>query len=131
MKMKWEKTDKKSDMARATGLGSAGDGTHHWMAQRVSAIALVPLVFWALWSVVNLVGADHAAFTEWLSAPINAILMILFIVTTFYHAVLGNQVVIEDYVHCECLKIAKLIGQKLFFAALGVACVFSILQIAL
>ena len=58
MKMKWEKTDKKSDMARATGLGSAGDGTHHWMAQRVSAIALVPLVFWALWSVVNLVGAD-------------------------------------------------------------------------
>lgn len=120
-----------SPLAKARGLGSAGHGSHHWMAQRVTAIANIPLVLWLVYSVVALVGADYETFTSWLAQPINAVLMILFIISTFYHAALGLQVVIEDYIHCEAMKMFKLIGIKLALFALGVAAIFSILKVAL
>lgn len=118
-------------MARAKGLGAAHGGTHHWLMQRVTAISNFALVLWLVYSIVSLKGATHEAFVGWLALPWNAILMILFILSTFYHAVLGIQVVIEDYIHTKWFKMAKLIGAKLFFTALGVVCIFSILKIAL
>lgn len=130
MNMKWEKGGLKSPMARAKGLGAAGSGVDHWMSQRVTAVANIPLVIWALCSIVNNLGASHAEFTTWLAQPLNAILMILFLISIFYHAYLGTQVVTEDYVHNEGLKTVKLITQKLFFFALGVASIFSVLKIA-
>ncbi len=131
MKLKWENHGIKTHLGRARGLGSAGHGSDHWMKQRVTAIANIPLVLWLVFSIVSLKGASYKEFTSWLSEPLNAILMILFILSTFYHAKLGSQVVTEDYIHNEGLKIFKLIGQKLFFFGLGVACIFSILKIAL
>lgn len=131
MKLKWNDTGMKSALGRARGLGSAKEGSDHWMSQRITAIANIPLVLWLVFSIVNLKGANYAEFTSWLATPLNAILMILFIVSVFYHAKLGAQVVTEDYVHNEGLKFAKLIGQKLFFFGLGIACIFSILKIAL
>lgn len=131
MKLKWDNTGMKAPLARARGLGSAGHGSDHWMKQRITAIANIPLVIWFVFSVVSLRGASHAEFTGWLAEPVNAVLAILFIVSTFYHAKLGAQVVTEDYIHHEGFKFVKLIGQKLFFFALGVACIFSILKIAL
>lgn len=131
MKLKWEDHGIKTPLGRARGLGSAGHGVDHWMKQRITAIANIPLVLWLVFSIVSLKGASHAEFTSWLAEPINAILMILFILSTFYHAKLGSQVVTEDYIHSEGFKFFKLIGQKLFFFGLAVACIFSILKIAL
>ena len=131
MKLKWEKRGTKTPLARAKGLGSAKEGTEHWFMQRVTAISNIPLVLWFVFSIINLKGASHAEFTGWLSEPINAILMTLVVISTFYHAKLGTQVVTEDYIHCEWFKMVKLIGQKLFFFGAGVACIVSILIIAL
>lgn len=131
MKLKWDNNGIKTPLARARGLGSAGHGADHWMSQRITAIANIPLVIWFVYSVVDLRGSTHAEFTSWLGEPINAILAILFIISTFYHAVLGSQVVVEDYIHNEWFKTLKLIGNKLFFFGLAVACIFSILKIAL
>lgn len=126
-----EKRRMQSDIAHARGLGSAKDGVPHWIAQRVTAIALLPLVIWIVYSFLQMAGSGHEEFVGWLSQPVNAVLMILFIIAAFYHSVLGNQVIIEDYIHHEGFKIFKLVGQKLFFTALGMACIFSILKIAL
>lgn len=130
MKLKWEKDGIKTPLARAKGLGASGHAVGHWMNQRVSAVANIPLTIWFVLSFVSLRGADHDAFTGWLSEPVNTVLAILFIISVFYHAVLGFQVITEDYIHKEWYKIAKLIGQKLFFFALGVAAIVSILKIS-
>ncbi|MBX2833901.1 MAG: succinate dehydrogenase, hydrophobic membrane anchor protein [Micavibrio sp.] len=131
MKLKWENEGMKTPLARARGLGAAGHGSDHWMKQRITAIANIPLVLWFVWNVVQYHNADYATFTAWLAQPVNAVLMILLVISIFYHAVLGLQVVIEDYIHCEAFKIFKLIGLKLFFGAIAIACIFSILKIAL
>lgn len=131
MKLKWNNDGMKSPLARARGLGSAKEGSDHWMSQRITAIANIPLLLWLVYSIVALKGASYGEFTGWLENPINAILMILFILSAFYHAKLGTQVVTEDYVHNEGLKFFKLIAMKLFFYGAGVACIFSILKIAL
>jgi len=131
MTMKWQDHGLKTPLARARGLGAAGHGTEHWMAQRITALANIPLCIWLVYSIVSLKGASHEEFTGWLSEPINAILMILFVISTVYHGVLGSQVVVEDYIHHEGFKKLKLIGNTLFFFALAIACIFSILKIAL
>lgn len=130
MKLKWEKDGIKTPLARARGLGSAGHGASHWMHERVTSLALVPLVLWLVWSIIGLTGADYQSFTTWQAKPLNAVLMILLILTGFYHAALGCCVIAEDYIHHEGLKTLKLIGIKAFFLAASVACVFSVLKIA-
>lgn len=130
MTMKWEDTKYKNPMARARGLGAAGDGVGHWFHQRITAIANIPLVLWFVCSIVRMHGATHAEFTAFLGQPVNAILMILFVISIFYHAALGAQVITEDYIHHEGLKMLKLIGIKLFFIGTAVACIFSVLKIA-
>ena len=132
MANKWEATAFKSPAARAQGLGSAHTGLHHWMDQRISSIALIPLTVWAIWSAMSLVGAGAGYDTvrAFFAQPINAILMLLFLLSTFYHTTLGLQVVIEDYVHCEKTKMLSLIGLKLVIFALCVASVFSVLKLA-
>ena len=76
---------------RAAGLGSAKEGTGHWWAQRLTAIALVPLILWFVISILSMVGADHAAVKAWMGQPIPAVLTILMVVATFHHAQLGLQ----------------------------------------
>lgn len=132
MKLKWEKSGLTSPLGRAKGLGSAKEGTDHWFMQRVTAIANLPLMLWLIYNVVTMSkgGVTHVEFTTWLAHPINAILMTLVVISVFYHAKLGSQVVTEDYIHCEGMKMVKLIGQKLFFFGMAVAAIFSILKIA-
>ena len=124
------KQDFSSDLAKDKNNGRAKHGSGHWMAQRVTAVALIPLFIWFIYSVLPSVGASHGECTTWLAQPINAIITILFVISTFYHAVLGAQVITEDYIHGECFKTIKIVGQKLFFFAFGIACIFSILKIA-
>lgn len=118
-------------LAKVRGLGSAKEGTHHWIAQRMTAVALVPLALWFVASLICLIGADLAAVKAWIASPINAILMILTLVAGFHHAQLGLQVVIEDYIHGHAMKIGALWlvkGAAVFF---GAAAVFSVLKLAI
>ena len=120
----------RTPLGRVRGLGSAKGGTHHWWMQRLTAIALVPLTVWFILSLITLSGADHATAAEWLASPLPAVLMILLIVATFHHLQLGLQVIIEDYVHGEGMKLACIIGIKLASFALAVAAGFAVLKIA-
>ena len=113
------------------GLGSAKDGTAHWWAQRMTALALVPLCIWFAASVCGLAGAGHAEFAEWLSSPFNAVAMLLFIVVGFHHAALGIQVVLEDYIAAEGRRIAVIVAVKGVAYTLAVAGVFSVFKVAL
>lgn len=119
-----------SPLSVARGTGSTHSGVHHWMHQRVTAIANLGLMIWLVWSVTHMGVVDYATFTAWLAQPLNAVLMILAIISTFYHASLGTQVIVEDYIHNEGFKLVKLIAMKLFFFAAAIACIFSILKIA-
>ena len=120
----------KSPLGQVRGLGSAKNGTHHWWAQRVTAVALVPLTLWFVFALAFNVGGDFAAMQAWLAAPYNAILMLLLIVATFHHLHLGVQVVIEDYIHAEGAKIAMMMVVKLGSFALAVAAGFAVLKVA-
>ena len=121
----------RSPLKTARGLGSAKDGTAHWWAQRLTALALVPLTIWFVASVAALAGADHGAFIQWIGSPVVAVLMILLVVATFHHAQLGVQVVIEDYVHSEPVKLALIVGVKGLSMVLAVAAIVAVLRIAL
>jgi len=120
----------RTELARVRGLGSAKEGVHHWWMQRVSAVALVPLALWFVIALVAHVGADYAAMRAWLGSPITFGLMVLLIGATFYHAQLGLQVVIEDYIHHEGGKIALILLTKLTSLALALTAVVALLVIA-
>lgn len=122
--------DMRTPLARAIGLGSAKKGVGAWWAERVSAVALVPLTLWFVASIIVHTGSDYATFIVWLRTPLAAILMILLLIALFYHTALGLQVVIEDYVH-SAIKFAAVIAARLGCWALAAAGVVAILRIAL
>src|SRR5579885_2880730 len=103
----------RSPLGRAIGLGSAKEGVNHWWAQRVSSLALVVLAAWFVIEIVAHLGADRAAMVAWLHQPIPAVMWVLLLIATFYHGALGLQVVIEDYVENEAVRLALLIVMKL------------------
>lgn len=120
----------RSPLGRVRGLGSAKEGVEHWWAQRLTAIALVPLILWFVVSVIGLVGADRMTLVAWAGNPINAVLLILLLAATFHHAQLGLQVVIEDYVHGHARKFVALIVVKFAAVLLGAITIFSVLKLA-
>ena len=121
----------RTPLARVEGLGTARSGSDHFWHQRISAAALVLLSLWLVVAGLRLVGAPHADVIAFLSAPINAILMLLFILAAVFHMMLGIQVVIEDYVPNDKQKVLCLALNRGFGWAVGVACVFAMLKIAL
>ena len=120
----------RSPLGRAIGLGSAKQGVEHWWMQRVTAIALVPLILWLVIALIGLVGADLETMQNWAGRPLPAILLVLLLIATFYHMSLGLQVVVEDYVHAELAKLARVIVIRLFCFALAVAGIFAVFSIA-
>jgi succinate dehydrogenase / fumarate reductase membrane anchor subunit len=120
----------RSPLGRARGLGSAKDGTHHWWGQRVTAVALVPLVLWFVIGVLRLIGAPHLEVAQWMGHPVNAALLAALIVAVFHHAQLGLQVVIEDYVHAEGAKVALLLLMKGACWLLAAAALLSVIRIS-
>jgi succinate dehydrogenase / fumarate reductase membrane anchor subunit len=116
--------------ALAAGLGAARSGTNHWWEQRLTSIALVPLVFAGIVIVMSIVGRNHAATVQILGSPIVAIIMLLFIFTTTFHMKLGAQSVIEDYIQSKPLKTALLIGNSFLCVVLWLACTFAILKLS-
>ena len=122
--------DLRSDLGRVRGLGSAKGGTSHWWAQRVTALALVPLSAWFVFSIINLVGVDREGLKVWVNGPVSFVLMVLFLIALFYHMQLGLQVVIEDYVHNERNKVISLILNKLIAVFLVVSGITALMKIA-
>src|SRR4029077_6390924 len=121
----------RSPLGRAIGLGSAKEGVQHWWMQRLTALALVPLVLWLVVSVITLAGADRAAIVVWLHNPMPAVLMIVLLVATFYHTALGLQVVIEDYIHGEAFRLAWIIVMRAFCILFVLRGVLAVLKLAL
>jgi succinate dehydrogenase / fumarate reductase membrane anchor subunit len=118
----------RSPLARAQGLGSAKDGAKRWWAERVSAVALLPLTLWFLGSVIAHVGSDYATVIGWLKTPLGSLPMILLLLALFHHTALGLQVVIEDYIHSDA-KFAAVITVRLACFALASAGIVAILRV--
>jgi len=121
--------DLRSPLARARGLGSAKDGTHHWWLQRLTALALIPLAVWFAASLVMLSGAEWERVGDWIEGPFVMTFLILFIVIGLWHGQLGLQVVIEDYVANEGLRLAGNVLVKFIAVVAGVGAVLSICKI--
>ncbi len=118
-------------LGKVRGSGSAGTGTRHWWLQRITAVALLPLVIWFVAGLVGHVGADRDAVTDWIAQPLVAVLMLLLIGTGMFHLRLGIQEVVEDYVHSEGLKVVSRIMLTLACAAVAAVSAFAVLKIAL
>ena len=121
-------TDLRTPLARARGLGTAKAGLHHWWAQRITAVALVPLVVWFAISLVMLSGDDYAAVRAWIGSPLVMVLLILTISVGLHHGQLGMQVVFEDYTSGG-LRLALIVLTKFIAVVFGLAAVVSILRI--
>lgn len=124
-------TSLRTPLKNALGLGSAKHGVHHFIVQRLTAIALAPLSLWFVWIVLSALHSDYADAHALIAQPFNAVLMLVFVVAVFWHAQLGLQVVIEDYVHTRWLEPALQIAVK-FLCFLGAAAsAFAVIRIAL
>jgi len=121
----------RTPLSLAKGMGSAKKGTGHFWHQRLTALALIPLVIWFCFSLASLPSLDHAGITEWLQSPLSAILMISSLIALFAHAAMGLQVVIEEYVGDHATRTAAIIFVHLFSIFLGITGIFSVLKIAI
>ncbi len=118
--------DLRTPLGRVKGLGSAKSGSHHWWMQRVTALALIPLVIWFILNVIKAsTGADR--FIDIFANPFNAIGMVLFICVALYHGAMGFKVIVEDYIHCGCGKNFLIIGANFFTAVTAVAAVLAVI----
>jgi succinate dehydrogenase / fumarate reductase membrane anchor subunit len=119
----------RTPLSRVRGLGSAQKGTHHWWMQRVTAVALIPLSFFAIHLLNLSFSVPHAETVAWLASPLHGTLIMAWLLAVFYHAALGLQVVIEDYVAVEGTKIIAIWTVNLVFFLLAVAAVLAVLRI--
>ncbi|WP_374465858.1 succinate dehydrogenase, hydrophobic membrane anchor protein [Ferrovibrio sp.] len=121
----------RSPLKSVRGLGSAKDGVQHWWIQRVTAVAMIPLVLIMLVCLLKLATGDHAAVVAAFRHPAFAIIALLAILAVFWHLKLGLQVVIEDYVHSEGLKMASLLGVTFAVFVVGGIAALSVLKLFL
>ena len=112
------------------GLGSAHEGTHHWLIQRFTAIGNLVLMIWLLASIIMLPDMSYGTVSDWLAAPIPAAAMVLLIISIFWHARLGLQVMIEDYVHEAGTKFAVIVLLNLTVIAGSVFGIFCVVRLA-
>ena len=123
-------SDHRTALGRVRGLGSAKEGVAHWWAQRVTALLLIPLILWFVIALLAHIGADRAAVTLWLGEPVTYGLMLVLLGAVFWHAALGLQVVIEDYVHGEAAKLLLILLTKAACLGLFTASFVSLSKIA-
>jgi succinate dehydrogenase / fumarate reductase membrane anchor subunit len=112
-------------------MGSAKDGTGHWWAQRVSAVALIPLSLWFVFSLLMLPDLDYATVRTWLSLPVSGFLAVLLLWVLTYHSYLGTTEVVEDYVHSAGMKLLSLLLLRFLYVLVCGAGIFAILRVAL
>jgi len=124
-------SDLRTPIKIARGLGSAKHGAHHFMVQRITAVALIGLCAWFVWIVLTMLHSDYAAANAMIAKPLNAVLMIAFLVALFWHTQLGLQVIVEDYVHTRWLELSLQILIKFLCFLGGAASVLAVIRIAL
>ena len=123
--------DFRSPLAKAKGLGTSPDATRFFWVQKVTSLALIPLVLWFSFGIASLPGLNHDVLVAWLKSPFNAVMAITLIIVSLKHGMIGMQVIIEDYIHADGKRMAALLSIKLlsyFMMALGV---YSVLRISL
>ena len=121
----------RSPLSRVLGLGSAKDGTAHWWAQRVTAVALVPLTLWFVFSLLTLPDFDYETVRTWLSVPVTGFLAVLLVGVLSYHSYLGTIVIVEDYVSSSGMKVLTLMTLRFLYVLAGGAAVLAILRVVL
>ena len=121
----------RTPLSTARGLGSANHGVGHWLSERVAAVALIPLVIWAVYSVILLAQLDYYGAVEWIGSPVNATLMILTIAISFMHMASGVRVIVEDYIYGHLTKAAALLLNLFICGLAGALAIMSILKVAL
>ena len=121
----------RSPLGRVRGLGSAKEGVAHWWAQRLTALALIPLALWLIVTILTLMVSTYAEAAAFFRQPFNAVFMALLVAATFHHGQLGLQVVIEDYVHTESVKIALLLLVKALAVVLAALGILAVLKLTL
>ena len=120
----------RTPLGRVRHLGSAHHGTRAFWHQRLTSVAMVPLTIALIFIIIGLLGRNHAAVVQILGSTPVAITMLLFVITSVYHMWLGMQVIIEDYLHDEVLKLVTLMANTFFSFAVGLAAVFAILKLS-
>lgn len=121
----------RSALGRVRGLGSAKSGVHHWWVQRMTAVALVPLCLWFIFAVFALSGEPLVTVQAWIARPINTVLLLCLIGALFHHLQLGMQVVIEDYIHEDGVRLVALIAMRAGVVLLALTAAVSVLKVAL
>jgi succinate dehydrogenase / fumarate reductase membrane anchor subunit len=121
----------RTPLARARGLGAAGHGAGHWISERLSSLALVPLVLWVIYAGLQLAGAGYDGAVEWVRHPLNAVLLVLLLAISFQHMHAGMRVVVEDYIHKTATKAVLLILNLFVCVLFGALAVFAVLKVAL
>lgn len=122
--------DIKTLITKARALGAAKSCIGHWWNQRLTAIALIPLSLWFGFSLMWLPGADYGEVVGWMQRPWNTILLIFFVVASVYHAILGIQVVVEDYVQTERIRNGSILATKLLLISLALLMLVAVLIVA-
>jgi succinate dehydrogenase / fumarate reductase membrane anchor subunit len=121
----------RNPVGRVIGYGSTGEGLRHWVHERVTALALTPLGIWFVIAVIGLADESYEGVRTWLAAPWNTALMLLTVILSFWHAKLGMQVVIEDYVHGENSKTLALLANLFIMTLFGTVCAVAVLKVSL
>lgn len=120
----------RTPLARVRGLGSAKAGTSDFFRQRVTAVAMVLLFVPVIVIIMSLLGRNQAGAAQILGSPLVAVIMILFIIASVWHMKIGMQVVLEDYVTDEKTKLAAIIANNFFSAAVGLASIYAIIKLS-
>jgi succinate dehydrogenase / fumarate reductase membrane anchor subunit len=118
-------------LGRAEALGAAGSGVHHWWAERVTSVALIPLTLWFVFSVIGMAGHSQPEIALWVSHPLVAVLLIALILASFHHTQLGLQVVLEDYVHQEGQRLIAILAMKGVVYFFGLLALLAVLKLAI
>jgi len=116
-------------LAKVKHLGSAKSGTKHFIHQRVSALFMLPLMFWFIYSVLAFILLPMDNIPNFVTSPVTAIMSVMFVGTFLYHGTLGMRVVFEDYIHCKVLlntALISLYGISIVSFVAGVISIFSI-----
>jgi len=121
----------RTPLGRARGLGAAHHGAGHWLSERISSLALVPLVLWVVLAGLQLAGAGYDGAVAWVGHPLNAVLLVLLLAISFQHMHAGMRVVVEDYVHKTTTKAVLLVLNLFVCVLFGALAVFSVLKVAL